>query len=460
VGRGCTRPADQQGSSDSSRWQHEETIREDPPPTVVTRNYVAGCSAFPFSRPPPDKSKPRLPYAQQCIVASLLCGPVFGLMLALMTSEQTATIDRKARLIMSQCKANASLYGFSSPQLSVPRVTINFDKDPCVETLESLHHYHPANEQVELLRALYQAQDDDGKKVVATVCWEGCLYPSCSFQTFAFLLRYRSFRRTIELLTEKPYDNFLKLAKLTLPALAHILRFDHTYIETTDLEALCDLLTTPLSALRPKGVMTTGPGGRQIRHYSLSESTLLDKLKPIDALANYVCVQATRIQYLRLRKELREEANFEVNQDRERLVGNLSSLRFSDKLTEFLKFAEVEFAKAQHAFSYKTSVDQVRSFFAELLNETAEKIAERRGETLATAKVDTKYPVEVRKYLRETGFFSDQFKTLVEGLYKFMSDEGTHTLGATKDVARIARNLAIEIGLLITKRLQQPSAGA
>jgi hypothetical protein len=45
----------------------------------------------------------------------------------------------------------------------------------------------------------------------------------------------------------------------------------------------------------------------------------------------------------------------------------------------------------------------------------------------------------------------------VDGLYKFMSDQGTHTLGSTKDVARIARNIAIEIGLLITKRLQQPN---
>jgi hypothetical protein len=276
-------------------------------------------------------------------------------------------------------------------------------------------------------------------------------------QAFAFLLRYISFRYTIELLTKKPYDNFLAVAKLTLPALAQVLRFDHTFIESKDLEALCDLLAKPISSLRPKGTTGTGAGGRPIRSYSLSEGRLIETLKPIDRLATYVCQQANRILYLRLRKELRESANFEVNQDRDRLVENLSSLGFSDKLTKFLKFAEVEFAKAQDSFSYKTSVDQVRSFFAELLNETAERVAARRGESLVTAKVDTKYPFQVRKYLQETGFFSDQFKTLVEGLYKFMSDEGTHTLGATKDVARIARNIAIEIGLLITKRLQQPS---
>jgi hypothetical protein len=377
-----------------------------------------------------------------------------------MTNEQKAIVEKRVRLIMSQCQANVGLYSFSSPQVAVPQVKTDLDKDPRVETIETLHFYSPANEQVELLRALYQAQDDQGKNAVSTVCWEGCFYPNCSLQIFAFLLRYTSFRQTIERLTQKPYDNFLNLAKLTLPALAQILRFDHTFIETTDLEGLCDSLTQPISVLRPKGTMETGIGGSTIRSYSLSESKLLDKLDRISRLATYVCQQANRIQYLRLRKELRESANFEVNQDRERLIGNLSSLGFSDTLTGFLKFAEAEFAKAQDAFSYKASVDQVRSFYAELLNETAEKIATRRGETLATAKVDTKYPVQVRAYLQETGFFSDQFKTLVEGLYKFMSDEGTHTLGATKDVARIARNIAIEIGLLITKRLQQPTTGA
>jgi hypothetical protein len=375
------------------------------------------------------------------------------------TDEQKATIEKRVRLIMSQCRANLGLYSFSSPEMSVPEVMTNLDKDPQVEPLEFLQFYRPANEQVELLRALYQAQDDDGKDVIATVCWEGRLYPNCSLQIFAFLLRYASFRRTMELLTSEPYNNFLNTATLTLPALVQILRFDHTFIGSADLEALGNLLARPISALRPKGKLVTIPTGRKVRNYSFSESIVVDKLKPIDRLATYICEQSTRIQYLRLRKELREEANFEVNQDRERLVGNLSALGFSEKLTGFLRFAEVEFAKAQGEFSYKTSVDQARSFFAELLNETAEKIATRRGETLASAEVDTKYPVEVRKYLQRSGFFSDQFTTLVEGLYKVMSDEGTHTLGATKDVARIARNIAIEIGLLITKRLQQPDAG-
>jgi hypothetical protein len=103
------------------------------------------------------------------------------------------------------------------------------------------------------------------------------------------------------------------------------------------------------------------------------------------------------------------------------------------------------------------SQQNIEALGVTLLNETAERVAVRRGESLIAAKVDRKYPVQVRRYLLGTGFFSHQFKTLVEGLYKFMSDEGTHTLGATKDVARIAMNIAIEIGLLITKRLQQPN---
>src|SRR5271167_5020209 len=105
-----------------------------------------------------------------------------------MTDEQKTIIGKRVRLIMSQCQANVGLYSFLSPQLSVPQVKMDLDNDPRVETLETLHFYSPANEQVELLRTLYQAQDDEGKNIVSTVCWEGCFYPNCSLQTFAFLL--------------------------------------------------------------------------------------------------------------------------------------------------------------------------------------------------------------------------------------------------------------------------------
>jgi hypothetical protein len=369
-----------------------------------------------------------------------------------MTGQQVSDVEKNVWIILRQCQPEPRLYGYSSGLLNVPHVGMNFESVQ-VEGIEHLQVYKANNEQVELLRSLYQAQDEDGKNVVLGICSKALLVHSCSAQAFVFLARHHSFRYALQLLVTTPRPNFLPVATRTLPALAQVLRCDHSFVPKEDLEALCPQLTKALAHEKPKGTaIKIGP--RTTIRYSAAESRQLDQFKPVERLIGYICKQAERIQYLRLRKELHESSNFEINQDRDRLLDSLNSLGFSDRLTEFLKFAEVEFGKARDVFSYKTCIDQMRSFFAELLTETAEKIAIDRGETLAKAKVDKKYPVQVRQYLQDTGFFSEQFRTLVDGLYKFMSDEGTHTLDSTKDVARIARNIAIEIGLLITKRIR------
>jgi hypothetical protein len=236
-----------------------------------------------------------------------------------------------------------------------------------------------------------------------------------------------------------------------LSALTHLLHCDHSFISDVDLASVSVELKKGLKAAErtlPSGAPTASD------RIGFTGNTR-DRFNQMQSSVNYIRSQVSKVQYLRLKKQLMESANFEINQDRDRLLEHLGALGFSAKLTEFLKFAEVEFAKAQDAFSYKTCIDQIRSFFAELLTETAEKVAASRGDTLKKVGVDPKYPAQVREYLERTGFFSEQFKTLVTGLYRFMSDAGTHTLGATKDVGRIARNIAIEIGLLITKRVEE-----
>ncbi len=370
-------------------------------------------------------------------------------------------VEKQVWLITGQCRAKDSLYRMTMCESGPPYVVIPLASDIKteveVENIERLPLFDVHNEQVELLRALYQAQDETGKKIIIDSCQLVWFNPDCSSQVFAFLARYYSLQNAVQFLTTTSED-FLWLAANTLPALSDILRFDHSFIEDDALDWLCQELPKALEPHKPKGTIEKDRNGRTIHKYSLEESKQNRKVDPVEHLVEYICEQVSRIQYLRLRKELRESENFEINQDRDKLLDNLSALGFSERLTEFLKLSEVEFAKAKDAFSYRACIDQVRSFFEALLWETAEKMAAQRRESLASVKVEKKYPVRIREYLLGTNFFSEQFRTLVDGLYAFMSDEGTHTLGSTKDVARIARNIAIEIGLLITKRLQQTAS--
>jgi hypothetical protein len=383
-----------------------------------------------------------------------------------------AAIKKKVALILNQCRKDAVLYDYKVPPLPIgSRVIIDLKKEPRVAE-DLLEFIELKNEQVKLLKALLQAQHDDDRHVVIEEVSRVLLAPTCSAQVFVFLARYYSFPETIKLLASKlRFGN----AEILLVALAHLLHSDHTFLTDNDLDTvdteLAGAMKRELENL-PKGktvehtiplpigavgspAFNRSPLTRKVTQYSEAEAAIRRHYENISPIVFFVRGQAQRIQYLRLKKELTESANFEINQDRDRLLESLASLGFSNKLTEFLKFAEEEFAKAQGTFSYKTCIDQIRSFFSELLTETAEKVAISRGETLAKAGIDSKYPAQVREYLKTTGFFSEQFELLVKGLYKFMSDAGTHTLGATKDVARIARNIAVEMGLLITKRVLQ-----
>jgi hypothetical protein len=380
-----------------------------------------------------------------------------------------AALKKKVALILNQCRKDAVLYGYRSSTTS--GINIDFTQEPRVAEDDVLGFIELKNEQVKLLKALLQAQDDGSRHVVIDEVVRVLLAPACSAQVFVFLARYYSFPEAIKLVASNlRFGN----AEILLVALAHLLHSDHTFLTDADLDTvgaeLAEALNRELENL-PKGktVEHTIPAPigspsykgppltRKVTQYSEAEAATRRHYENVSQITGYVRAQAQRIQYLRLKKELTESANFEINQDRDRLLESLASLGFSNKLTEFLKFAEGEFAKAQGIFNYKTCIDQIRCFFAELLTETAEKVATGRGETLAKAGVDPKFPVQVRDYLKNTGFFSEQFELVVRGLYRFMSDEGTHTLGATRDVARIARNIAVEIGLLITKRVLQES---
>src|SRR4029077_17075704 len=112
----------------------------------------------------------------------------------------------------------------------------------------------------------------------------------------------------------------------------------------------------PPTIISSSSIVGRGSATRTIIHLSEAETAKHHQYKKIVPIVAYVLGQGQRIQYLRLRKELTESANFEINQDRDKLLGSLTSLGFSDKLTDFLKFAEVEFAKTQGTFSYKTCI--------------------------------------------------------------------------------------------------------
>jgi hypothetical protein len=199
-------------------------------------------------------------------------------------TNHTSDIEKNAKLILDQCQASAGrgLYGYSSTSVNVPAVGMDFSKGAQVEALEQLQFYKLNNEQIELLRALYQAHDDEGKKTLVDLCAKALISADCSAQAFVFLARYNSFRDALKLVTGRP-GLFLYLAATALPALAQILRFDHSFIANQDLETLCPQLMDVLEHLRPKGTVEKLGPRRTIR-YSAEESPVLRRFEPVEKL--------------------------------------------------------------------------------------------------------------------------------------------------------------------------------
>lgn len=367
-----------------------------------------------------------------------------------MDQQKADALRKKASVILAQLKASTPLYRFIGGE----QYKIDFREEPLVLPLEVAAHIEIADEQLGLLRMLHDGQDTDGRALILHEL--KAHYSGLHGKLLILIAKLSGVSSATALLREK---FIVDIAADVVMPIAYMLSGDHTWISDSDLDELCNTVRELARQARkdfpapkafpssPRGLM---PPPSQEYRLALTRAHASERF---EHFAKYICGQVAAIHYMRLKKELEEGANFEINQDRERLANSLQQYRFSQKLLEFLQFADREFEKAGEEFSYKTSIDQIRSFYAELLSETADKIAVSKGTTLEHEGVDRTRPADVRKFLWQAGFFSEQFKMLVEGFYRFMSDEGTHTLGSTKEVARVARNLSIEIGLLITKRV-------
>jgi hypothetical protein len=114
-------------------------------------------------------------------------------------------VEKQVWLITGQCKAKDSLYRMSMNESGPPHVAIPLASDIRttveVENIERLPLFDIHNEQVELLRALYQSQDETGKKTIIDTCQLVWFNSDCTSQVFAFLARYCSLQKAVQFVT-------------------------------------------------------------------------------------------------------------------------------------------------------------------------------------------------------------------------------------------------------------------
>jgi len=302
-----------------------------------------------------------------------------------------------------------------------------------------------SDERVKLLGKLYLSLDQFDRNTLASMAHfaltRQSIYAKHSAYLFTFVAKYHSMDTAIDWVLES-----LTIDEIGMNALggfSNLLKYDPGLPSDSQLDRI------PLTVLRkweelksaaledrPKGPYT--PTSSQVQ-YDRFRSRIMR-----------IAEQAQEIKYRRLRDRLLNDANLEINQDRQILTTSLAKLGFPKELVESLEHAEAEYRKAESKFDFKTSVDHNRSFFEALMWETAGKVAKARNEQLTARQ---KFPVEVRDYLHKAGFLSDKFYRLCDVFYGFASEQSTHQLASGREIARVVRNLNIELGMLIVQRV-------
>ena len=130
----------------------------------------------------------------------------------------------------------------------------------------------------------------------------------------------------------------------------------------------------------------------------------------------------------------------------ERLVEKHAPKLTAETLVHHLREAEELFRLEK----WDASIGQARNFVEQLLADIASHTANRRGES-----PDLSRPVNIRDYLQHVGFFDEsERKKLVDGVYGYFSEEGSHPGMGRQSTARICLSVLWNFGFYVLEKME------
>lgn len=158
-----------------------------------------------------------------------------------------------------------------------------------------------------------------------------------------------------------------------------------------------------------------------------------------------------RVRYLRLRQELIEAVNPEINTDRQTLVSRLEELGFRRDIVEALQELDRKLYGAGRALDFKGVMDLARTIFEEIVEDAAKKTAQ----LMKRSPPPGGKPFQPwKQFLTDAGLITADEGELLQKLYNYLSNAGAHKLGSAPEQARVTKNMVIELGLLVVGRVE------
>lgn len=159
-----------------------------------------------------------------------------------------------------------------------------------------------------------------------------------------------------------------------------------------------------------------------------------------------------RVRYLRLKRELTEGENPEINTDREALVSRMEELGFRREIAAALEQLDRRLQAAGVPLEFKECMDLARTILEEIIEDAAKKASEGSTRALPPPGKDFQ---PWKQLLVDVGCLTADEAELFQKLYNYLSNAGTHRLGSAPEQVRISKNMVIELGVLLLGRLER-----
>ncbi len=159
------------------------------------------------------------------------------------------------------------------------------------------------------------------------------------------------------------------------------------------------------------------------------------------------------IRYERLKGQLLQGVNPEINTDREVLISRMHQLGFRGEILGALTEVDRKVLAASTPLDFKGCVGDLRTLFEEIVEDAAKRAANLTNTTPPSGPLKSDFK-PWKDLLVRTKVLTEEEADLFQKLYNYLSNVGTHRLGSGQEHVRIAKNTVIEFGLLLVGRVQ------
>jgi hypothetical protein len=196
------------------------------------------------------------------------------------------------------------------------------------------------------------------------------------------------------------------------------------------------------------------------KYFSLEHiSNLINILESIpNKLTDYNCtIYQSTIETLATKgyevvKSKIEGINIEINRDKKAIIDRIKYLQFDEKYAEFL--TEIEnYINTSSSIITSGMVSNMRSFMEGIIDDLAKRISSICNEEIPTEK-DCSHMGNMRKYIKIKLELTDSDNQLINKYIDILHSEGGHSFTSNIEYFRLAKNIGIEITLLLLKKYE------